>query len=70
MLFFTELLPTTYNYIPVFIPVTLVWLCIGFMWLEAILGFCVGCKIHSLLVVMGILKDECEACNNLNFEKK
>lgn len=69
MLFFTELLPTTYNYIPPFIPVTLVWLCILFMWLEAILGFCVGCKIHSLLVVMGILKDECEACNNLNFEQ-
>jgi hypothetical protein len=69
MILFSDVLPTTYNYIPPAIPLTLVWLCIGFMWLEAILGFCVGCKIHSLLVAVGLLKDECEACNNIDFEQ-
>ena len=38
-----------------------------FMWLEAILGYCVGCQIHALLAKVGIVKDECEACNNLTF---
>jgi hypothetical protein len=69
MIFFSDVLPTTYNYLSSSIPFTLVWLCIGFMWMEAILGFCVGCKIHSLLVVVGLLKDECEACNNIDFEQ-
>jgi hypothetical protein len=32
-----------------------------------VLGICLGCKLHSLLVVMGVLEEECEACNNLNF---
>lgn len=64
----SELLPTTYNYLPLWVPIYLVWICLGFMWLEAILGFCVGCKIHALLVKMGILKEECEACNNLDWD--
>ena len=68
--FNSELLPTTRNYIPFQIPVTLVWLCIGFMWLEVVLGFCVGCKIHSLLVYLKILDDECEACNDITKVRK
>jgi hypothetical protein len=36
------------------------------MWLEAILGFCVGCKLHALFVKLGWLQEECEECNNLN----
>ena len=63
----TTLLPTTENYMPKWIPMVLVWACLGFMWMETVLGFCVGCKIHSLLVVLGIMQEECEACNNLDF---
>jgi hypothetical protein len=65
----SALLPTTYNYMSPYIPVVLVWVCLGFMWLEAILGFCVGCKIHALLVWMGVFKEECEACNNIDWEE-
>jgi hypothetical protein len=63
-----DLLPATEQYLPRWLPLLMVWLCLGFMWLEAILGFCVGCQIHALLVKMGMLEDACEACNNLNFD--
>ncbi|SFV63582.1 hypothetical protein MNB_SUP05-5-929 [hydrothermal vent metagenome] len=66
-IFQSEVLPTTQNYIPRWLPLSLVWVCIGFMWLESVLGFCAGCKIHSLLVYIGVIKEECEACNNLTF---
>lgn len=62
-------IPTTYNYMPYWIPLVLVWVCLGFMWLEAILGFCVGCKIHALLVKVGLLEEECEACNNIDWDE-
>lgn len=62
-----SLLPTTEQYLPRWLPLVMVWLCLGFMWLEAILGFCVGCQIHALLVRLGVLQDPCEACNNLDF---
>lgn len=62
-----EVLPTTENYMPKWIPLVLVWVCLGFMWMETVLGFCVGCKVHALMVKIGWLKDECEACNNLNW---
>ena len=61
------LLPTTQQYLPTWLPFLMVWLCLGFMWLEAVLGFCVGCKIHALMVTLGIFKEECEVCNNLDF---
>lgn len=64
------LLPTTQNYMPRWIPVVLVWVCLGFMWMETVLGFCVGCKVHTLLVKLGWLQDECEACNNLSFKER
>jgi hypothetical protein len=64
-----ELLPTTYNYMPSWVPLSLVWVCIGFMWLESVLGVCVGCKLHSLLVWMRIFKQECEACNNIDWDQ-
>lgn len=63
----TELLPTTRNYMPRWIPVTLVWTCLGFMWLETVLGFCMGCKLHALAAKLGWVKEECEECNNLDF---
>jgi len=68
--FGSPLLPTTEQYMPRALPLVMVWLCLGFMWLEAILGFCVGCKIHSILARMGIFKEECDACNNLDFTQK
>ena len=68
--FGSPLLPTTEQYLPRALPLVMVWLCLGFMWLEAILGFCVGCKIHSLLARVGIFKEECDACNNLDFTQK
>ena len=64
----SELLPTTYNYMPRWIPMALVWVCLGFMWMESVLGFCAGCQVHALLVWMGIIKHECEACNNLTWD--
>ncbi len=34
--------------------------------LEAIVGFCLGCKLFALLMKAGIVPEEtCEACNNL-----
>lgn len=62
-------IPTTYNYMPYWIPLVLVWICLGFMWLETVLGFCVGCKIHALLVMVGVFKEECEACNNIDWDE-
>ncbi|QCU89825.1 DUF4395 family protein [Thiomicrorhabdus sediminis] len=65
----STLLPETVNYMPFWIPMTLVWVCIGFMWLEAILGFCVGCQIHALLVKLRILDEPCEACGNIDWDE-
>lgn len=62
-----DLLPTTEQYLPRWLPLVMVWVCLGFMWLEAILGFCVGCKIHALLVKLGLFEEECHDCNNLDF---
>ncbi len=65
----SELLPTDHNYMPTWIPTYLVWICLGLMWLESVLGLCLGCKMHALLAWMGILKNECYACNNLDFDE-
>ncbi|WML89412.1 DUF4395 domain-containing protein [Thiothrix lacustris] len=62
-----EVLPPTENYMPRWIPLVMVWVCFGFMWMETVLGFCAGCKVHALLVWMGVLEEECEACNNLDW---
>ena len=62
-----ELLPATRNYIPSWVALSLAWTCFVFMWMEAVLGFCAGCKVHALLVWMGVLEEECEACNNLDW---
>ena len=67
-LFGSDLLPTTYNYIPYQIPVTLLYLCLAMMWLEVVLGFCLGCKIHSLLVWLRIIEEPCYTCNNIDWE--
>lgn len=63
------ILPTTYNYIPQEIPIALVWVCLGMIWMEAVLGFCLGCKIHSLLVWINVIEEPCYACNNINWDE-
>ncbi|MBC8212222.1 MAG: DUF4395 domain-containing protein [Gammaproteobacteria bacterium] len=67
-LFSAELLPTTVNFLPYWIPLILVWVCLGLMWLEAVLGYCLGCQIHSLLVRFGLIEEACDACNNINWD--
>jgi len=66
--FNSQLLPETENYIPSGVAVNLVWVCIGFMWLEAVFGYCVGCKVHALLVKIGLIKEACEECNNIDWD--
>ncbi len=61
-------LPTDTNFLPFWIPMYGVWICILFMWAEVTLGFCVGCKLHALFVKIGIFKEECEACNNIDWD--
>ena len=65
----SELLTTAENVLPGWVATRLVWVCLIFMWLEAILGFCVGCKVHSSLVLIGVLKEDCEACNNIDWDE-
>lgn len=64
----SEVLPTTENYVPFWIPTNLVFICIAFMWLEAVLGYCVGCKVHALLVKLGVHEEACDACNNIDWD--
>ncbi|MBN2864738.1 MAG: DUF4395 domain-containing protein [Thiotrichales bacterium] len=65
----SDLLPTTENYMSYYIPLLMVWVCFGFMWLEAMLGYCVGCKVHALFVKIGIIKEECAECNNIDWDE-
>ncbi len=59
-------IPVDKNYVPSWLALNLVWICLLFMWLEAILGFCVGCKIYVFLVKLGIVNRHCEACENID----
>jgi len=47
----------------------LLGICLSFMWLELSFGFCMGCYVYYIMVKMGILKEECYDCNNLDFSK-
>ncbi|AYQ57533.1 hypothetical protein THERMOT_91 [Bathymodiolus thermophilus thioautotrophic gill symbiont] len=62
-------IPADENYIPSWLALNLVWMCLLFMWLEAIVGFCVGCKIYALLVKIGIVNRHCNACENIDWDK-
>ena len=35
------------------LPLTICLVCMTLMWLEAVLGLCLGCEIHGLLVRRG-----------------
>lgn len=63
-----ELLPTTSNYMPRWIPLVAVGVCVGVMWMETVLGVCVSCELHALLARPGVFKQECKAYNNLDFD--
>jgi hypothetical protein len=40
-------------------PLTICLLCLALMWLESVLGMCLGCEVHGLLVARGwATKDE------------
>lgn len=47
-----------------YLPRTICLICLTLMWLESVLGLCVGCKIHGLLVSRGWRGDdpEVEVC--------
>ncbi|MBE8189994.1 MAG: DUF4395 domain-containing protein [Candidatus Thioglobus sp.] len=62
-------IPTDSNYVPTWLALNLVWICLLFMWLECVLGFCVGCKIHTGLVKIGFVNHKCEACENIDWDK-
>ncbi len=40
------------------LPMTLCGICLVFMWLESVVGYCVGCAIYSGLGKRGMLKSE------------
>ena len=61
----TKILPDDRQYMPYWIPLTLIWVCFGFMWLECNLGVCMGCYIYAILVKIGIIKEECKECGNI-----
>jgi hypothetical protein len=48
------------------LPLTVCTLCLTLMWLEAVLGLCVGCEIHRLLVRRGWMAADAdfEACTH------
>jgi hypothetical protein len=68
-LFASELLPTDANWMPDFIPF-LVGVCFLLMWMEAVFGFCLGCKLHWLLAKIGVFKEHCYDCMNVDFDQK
>jgi hypothetical protein len=48
------------------LPLTICLICLTLMWLEAVLGLCLGCEIHGLMVRRGwVAKDEAfEICSS------
>jgi hypothetical protein len=46
------------------VPLTICLACLALMWMEAVLGFCLGCEVHRLLVGAGLLPPEaaCAPC--------
>jgi len=48
------------------LPLTICLICLTLMWLEAVIGLCLGCEIHGMLVRRGwVARDEAfEICSN------
>lgn len=62
-------LPTDQNWMPEYIPY-FVFVCFVLMWMEAVFGFCLGCKLHWLLAKVGVFKEHCYDCMNVDFQQK
>ncbi|MDC9715599.1 MAG: DUF4395 domain-containing protein [Gammaproteobacteria bacterium] len=62
-------IPVDENYIPSWLALNLVWICLLFMWLEAVIGFCAGCKIYAALVKLGVVNRHCDACENIDWDE-
>ncbi|SFV88915.1 hypothetical protein MNB_SUP05-SYMBIONT-7-511 [hydrothermal vent metagenome] len=61
-------IPVDVNYIPTWLALNLVWMCLLFMWLEAIVGYCVGCKVYAILVKIGVVNHYCNTCENIDWD--
>ena len=64
-IFGKTILPEATQYMPYQVPITMLFICFSFMWMESVLGYCAGCSIHALLVKVGLIQDECVACNDI-----
>ncbi len=62
-------IPVDENYVPSWLVLNLEWICLLFMWLEAVIGFCAGCKIYAGLVKLGVVNRHCDACENINWDE-
>jgi hypothetical protein len=58
----SALLPTSYNFLPGWLPIVLVTICVSFMWLEAVLGICAGCLLYQGMVRLGWIAQPCVSC--------
>lgn len=55
--------------IPINVGLTLLGTCLTVIWMELSFSFCLGCEFHALCAKLGIIKNECYECNNLDFSK-
>ncbi|CAB5494418.1 hypothetical protein [uncultured Gammaproteobacteria bacterium] len=62
-------IPVDENYVPSWLALNLVWACLLFMWLEAIIGYCAGCKLYAVLARAGLISRHCEACDNIDWDE-
>ncbi|CAC9653099.1 DUF4395 domain-containing protein [bacterium endosymbiont of Bathymodiolus sp. 5 South] len=62
-------IPVDENYVPSWLALNLVWICLLFMWLEAIIGYCAGCKLYAILAHAGLVNRHCEACDNIDWDE-
>ncbi|KAA0454926.1 MAG: DUF4395 domain-containing protein [Candidatus Thioglobus sp.] len=62
-------IPIDKNYIPSWLALNLVWMCLLFMWMEAVMGLCVGCKIYAVLAKLGLVNRHCDACEDINWDE-
>ncbi len=62
MLTASALLPTSHNFLPGWLPMVLVTICVSFMWMEAVLGLCAGCLLYQGFVWLGWIAQPCASC--------
>ena len=62
-------IPIDENYVPSWLALNLVWICLLFMWLEATIGYRAGCKLYAVLARAGLVNRHCEACDNIDWDE-